>query len=362
MIEGLREPPVARRDASYQRRLHGIGRPDPYHWMRDVDSPEVLDHLKAERAYYDAAVTDLRGLKDELTEAVTARIPDTEVGPPVDHGRFTYYLLQAPGRENGEVRRFPRAPVGSPGRFPPEAGDELVLDIDALAGGSSYVDIGLQDLSPDENLLAYSVDAVGDEVFELRFRDLRTATDLPDRIPRSNYTGAWSADGQAFFYTVHDETYRPFAVRRHILGTDSGTDATVFTEDDEQYEVEVRGLPVRRPHRHHHGEPGHVRAVAHRPAPVGGAAEAGGGALPRSRVRRRACAVRRRRPTRHRDERERDRVHPHDGPDGRPRLRALAAPHVVRRRRAAPVRRRLRVVPRAHTSARGAAVAPSGDT
>ena len=49
----------------------------------------------------------------------------------------------------------------------------------------------------------------GDEVFELRFRDLRTGADLPDVVPRSYYGGAWSADSRWFFYTVHDEAYRP---------------------------------------------------------------------------------------------------------------------------------------------------------
>jgi hypothetical protein len=73
--------------------------------------------------------------------------------------------------------------------------------------GSGYLDVGLTLVSPDEDLLAYSADTTGNEVFELRFRDLRTGTDLPDSIPRSYYGGAWSADSRWFFYTVHDETY-----------------------------------------------------------------------------------------------------------------------------------------------------------
>ena len=49
-------------------------------------------------------------------------------------------------------------------------------------------------VSPDEDLLAWSVDRTGDEVYELRFRDLRTGTDLDEVVPRSYYGGAWSAD------------------------------------------------------------------------------------------------------------------------------------------------------------------------
>ena len=42
----------------------------------------------------------------------------------------------------------------------------------------------------------------------------------PTRVARSYYGGAWSADSPSFFYTVHDEAYRPHQVWRHRLGTD----------------------------------------------------------------------------------------------------------------------------------------------
>ena len=98
----------------------------------------------------------------------------------------------------------------------------LFFDIGAEDRGTGYLDLGLTLVSPDEDLLAYSVDTAGDEVFELRFRDLRTGEDLPDRVPRSYYGGAWSADSQSFFYTVHDDAYRPYQVWRHRIGTDAG--------------------------------------------------------------------------------------------------------------------------------------------
>ena len=46
-----------------------------------------------------------------------------------------------------------------------------------------------------------------------------TGEDLADLIPRSTYGGAWSAASDHFFYTVHDEAWRPFQVWRHELGT-----------------------------------------------------------------------------------------------------------------------------------------------
>ena len=51
--------------------------------------------------------------------------------------------------------------------------DELLLDVNELADRrGDYVDLGLWGVSPNTSLMAYSVDFDGDEVYELRFRDL----------------------------------------------------------------------------------------------------------------------------------------------------------------------------------------------
>jgi oligopeptidase B len=106
------------------------------------------------------------------------------------------------------------------------------------------VDTGVCLVSPDERVLAYSVDVTGNEVFALRFRELEAADeprDLVDVVDRSYYGGAWSADSATFFYTVHDAAYRPHQVWRHRLGTSATEDVLVLTEDDEQYELDLRG-------------------------------------------------------------------------------------------------------------------------
>ena len=79
--------------------------------------------------------------------------------------------------------------------------------------------LGVREVSPDGRLLAYSADFDGDEVYQLRIRDLATGTDRPERIERSYYGLAWSADSRSVFYTVTDPIYRPYQVWRHDVGT-----------------------------------------------------------------------------------------------------------------------------------------------
>lgn len=242
--------PEARRER-LERRDHGVTRVDEYAWLRDVDRPEVLAHLEAERAYYDASTGHLRPLVETLASEMSVRVPPVETtSAPWRLGATSYYMLTPTGSEYAQLfRTFDKFETSSPTESVDFEGyvrgfmrsGTKVLDPAQLADGSSYVEIGLSLVSPDERTLAYSVDRTGDEVYELRFRDLDTGEDLEDRLPRTYYGGAWSADSQQLFYTVHDEKYRPFQVWRHRLGSSAASDVLVLEEPDDRFELQVRG-------------------------------------------------------------------------------------------------------------------------
>ena len=217
---------------------HGVQRPDPYHWLGGED-PSVLDHLVAERAFYDASTVHLGSLASALTAEMLSRLPTVDESARWSRRRFTYWTRHPVNSDYAELWRLNHA--SGAGSTTESESSSLFFDINAEDRGTGYLDLGMTMLSPDEDLLAYSVDTAGDEVFELCFRDLRTGEDLADRIPRCYYSGAWSADSQWFFYTVHDEAYRPHQVWRHRLGTDAADDVRVLDEPDERFELQVRG-------------------------------------------------------------------------------------------------------------------------
>ncbi|MGH3347310.1 MAG: prolyl oligopeptidase family serine peptidase [Nocardioides sp.] len=232
------------------RREHGVERVDPFAWLADADSPAVLTHLAAERAWYDAAVAHLDSLTADLRTEMIRRLPATERSPRWDRRRFSYYTETPTGREYPRIRRTIRhdsvstATISTRGegsdndfRSPPESDVETVLDVDGLAAGADYCELGVTVVSPDETVLAYSVDHDGDEVYTLHFRDLASGEDLDEVVPRSYYGGAWSADSRWFFYSVHDEAYRAFQVWRHRLGTAVADDVLVLEEPDERFDL-----------------------------------------------------------------------------------------------------------------------------
>ncbi|WP_460835404.1 prolyl oligopeptidase family serine peptidase [Nocardioides hungaricus] len=217
-------PPRAPR-IPFEHVEHGVRRPDPYRWMAD-GGDDLVAHLTAERAFYDAAVAHLAPLAAELRAEMAARVPAADSSPPWQRASAAYWTRTPEGAEYADLVR---------------SSDGTVLDVNALAEGSDHLELGVTLVSPDEALLAWSADRRGDEVYELRFRDLRTGADLDDAVPRSYYGGAWSADSAWFLYTVHDEAYRPYQVWRHRIGTPVADDVLVLDEPDERFEVLVRG-------------------------------------------------------------------------------------------------------------------------
>src|SRR5215468_9210773 len=220
-------PPAAPRVPSV-RNLHGTTETDDYAWMRGHEQSALRRYLAAERAYYDAHAALLSDLTGRLAAESAGRIPDhadDSVGWPLSG--FIYRTRTPEGREN---LQFLRSRSG-------ESAEQLLLDENIIGAATGYVDIGAREPSPDGNLLAWSADTNGAEIYRLRIRDLRTGEDLPDDIARSYPGVAWSADSRCLFYLVPDELNRPFEFWRHEVGTPAAADVLVFSEDDAQYEL-----------------------------------------------------------------------------------------------------------------------------
>ena len=215
----------------FVRHLHGRDIPDDLAWMA-AGGEELRAYLSAESDHYLAATAGVEPVRRHLFTEMVARTPVAEEGPAhsVAGAQFRDVTM-----EGSQLGQFQRMAAGS-------ADWVTVLDLDAEAAavGSVYGEVGVREVSPDGALMAWSLDTSGEELYELRVRNLDTGEDLPDRIPRTYYSGAWAADSRAFFYTVLDHVYRPFQVWRHDVGTDASADVLVLQEDDRRFDVSVR--------------------------------------------------------------------------------------------------------------------------
>jgi oligopeptidase B len=223
-------PPQPRR-IPHTLSLHGDVRADDWYWLRDRDDPAVITHLERENAYADAVLQPMAALRDRIFNEIRERVQETDESAPVPLGPWEYTSRTVEGLQYPiHLRRPRRDTVAEP---------VVLLDENACAEGHDFFALGGFELTPDQQVLAYSVDVTGGERFTLRFRDLTTGSELPDVIEDVTYGLAWSDDGRTCFYMRPDEAERPYEVWRHTLGTPPADDVLVYREEDERYFVEV---------------------------------------------------------------------------------------------------------------------------
>ena len=223
------QPPIAAQHPMVLTK-HGDTRIDPYFWLRQRANPEMMAYLQAENEFADAVMAPIAKLQEELYGEIVDRIEQTDTTPPLFFKGYWHYARTVEGLDYEiHCRR-----EGSM-----EAPEQVELDANQLAEGHEYFELGFVERSADENLLAYAVDLTGDEVHQVRFRDLSSGKDVADVIEGAHYGSAWSADSRTFFYVRPDKAQRPYQVWRHTLGMPVDQDVLVLQEDDERFELSV---------------------------------------------------------------------------------------------------------------------------
>ena len=228
----LASPPRAERKWSLATH-HGKEKKDYYSWLRDKNwqqvmvDPSVLDHeirtyLEAENTYTSENMLPTEDLQEKLFQELKGRIKEDDSTVPSPDGPYAYYVSFITGGQHPIFCRQPR-----------DGGDEMVLlDVNKLAEGQAYYNVGGVSHSNDHLLLSYAYDDKGSEYYTIKFKDLDSGLDLPDMIEKTSGGVVWSADNQTVFYTRLDDQHRPKWVYRHKLGTPSSHDVLVYEEDD----------------------------------------------------------------------------------------------------------------------------------
>ena len=208
----------------------------------------MVAYLEAENSYADEATEYLEPLRQKIFDEIKSRTKETDLSVPTRRGDWWYYGRSFEGKQYGVHCRCPitdesdwRPPVLDENTQIP--GEQGLLDENVQADGHDFFSLGASSVSPDGNLLAYSVDIVGDERYTLFFKDLRTDEMLPDKIPGIGSGVTWATDNATVYYSTVDDAWRPDTVWRHRIG-DTGPDANgpdekVFHEPDERFWVGV---------------------------------------------------------------------------------------------------------------------------
>ena len=210
---------------------HGDTRIDNYYWLNQRENPEVIAYLEAENAYLDEVMADTKELQEDIYNEIVGRIKQDDVSVPyLDNGYYYYTRFE----EGGEY------PVMCRKKGSLDAEEEVMLNVNKMARGYDYYQVGGTSVSPDNRWLAFGVDTVSRRKYTIYIKDLMTGEILHDKIPETTGSVAWANDNKTFFFTRKDpETLRSEKIYRYGLGGSDGSGELVFFEEDETFSTGV---------------------------------------------------------------------------------------------------------------------------
>lgn len=225
------KPPVAEKRA-HTYTVHGITVEDPYDWLYDksypvVDDEDVLNHVKAENAYFEAKMEGQKALTEALFTEMRARIKEDDSTVPQKDGDYIYW---SEFEEGAQYRKHYRKPAAG-------GAAELLIDENQLAEGLEYFSLGAASVSQSGRFLAYSTDTSGSERYTARIKDLTTGEHLPDVIENLRGGLVWVAGDTALVYGPSTEEWRTLEAKLHVIGTPVESDVTLYKEEDQSFGV-----------------------------------------------------------------------------------------------------------------------------
>jgi prolyl oligopeptidase len=201
---------------------------DPYRWMEETKSPDMVGWMKAQNDYTRAVLE-----KIPARAALAQRIKALDnAGTSVTavqwaEGRF-FYFKTVPGSDNRKL--YVREGL--------EGAERLLLDPEKLSTKEKHYSIDYFIPSLDGRFVAAGVSVGGSENSVLEIIEAATGKELSDRIDRAQFGSAtWRKDGKSFFYnrlakltpqSAPTDRYLKSKVFLHTLGSDPDKDPAVF--------------------------------------------------------------------------------------------------------------------------------------
>ncbi|KAJ0815257.1 putative oligopeptidase B transcription factor WD40-like family [Helianthus annuus] len=239
------QPPPEPKKVPFNVTAHGVCWEDPYHWMSNTHDPDLLNYLKHENDYSEAFMSDTRNLQSSLFSEMVRRLPHQISTPPERWGPWLYYQCIPEKREYPMLCR--KLAVENTNRVQSMinyakrgfSNEEILLDWNEIARENGYVHVGTCRISPDHRFLAYTIDTTGEEQFLLQVKDLQTGTVIPTFRVEGVVSVAWAQDSCTLFYTLCDQSQRPYRVQYTTIGFNPVSNVIAYTEEDSRFCVDI---------------------------------------------------------------------------------------------------------------------------
>ena len=226
MKNNLKEPIAEKIEKKLS--IHGDTRIDEYYWLNQRGDKKVIDYLNAENSYRDLYMKDYKGLEEELFQEIKSRIKEDDSSVPYLDNGYYYYTRYEKGKQY---------PIYCRKKGSLEAKEEVLIDANIMSEGYDYFRVGDIEISPDDKIMAYSIDTLSRRIYTIYFMNLETREIHKENIKNTSGSITWANNSKTLFYNLKDvETLRTDRVMMHNLNSNS-TDKEIFFEDDETFSV-----------------------------------------------------------------------------------------------------------------------------
>jgi oligopeptidase B len=229
------QPPVAAKKHFEVSSPNG-SREDEYYWLRDDQraNPEMLAYVKAENEYADRMLAHIEPLQNKVYQEIIGRLQQDDSTVPYLMNGYWYYKRFETGKGY---------PIYARRKGTKEAPEEILLDVNQMAKGHDFFEVGDIAISPNSRFMAWAEDTVGRRQYTVRVMDLAEREVLPIEIMNVENNITWAGDNKSFLYVEkHPETLLGYRVRRGSIDPAAhagGADPLVWEQKDESFYSQV---------------------------------------------------------------------------------------------------------------------------
>ena len=213
-----KEYPIAEKKPFYYV-THGDSVLQNYNWMREKNSPDVINYLSSENTYAESKMKSTAILQKKIFEELRGRIKEENSSRPYRNENYYYYSRSVEGKDYGLYCRKKDSLT---------AKEEVYLNPNEMSKEFGYFEIQGTQISFDQSFLAFSINTDGGDFGTLHFKDLQRDSVLKDKL---NNVGQFILlkDNKTVYYLKKDlKTKLGNQLFVHQVGTDSTSDKLLY--------------------------------------------------------------------------------------------------------------------------------------
>lgn len=208
--------------------IHDHQRIDEFYWLNERNNPKVIEYLNAENTYRDQYMEDYKDLEKSIFNEIKSRIKEDDSSVPYLDNGYYYYTRFEKGKQY---------PIYCRKKEKLSSQEEILINVNEMSKGHEYFRIGGIDISPNNKIMAYSIDTISRRLYTVHFKNLETGKKNSYTIANTTGGVSWANDNKTLFYNLKNpNTLRTEKVMRHVLNSNK-TDEQVFYEEDEEFNL-----------------------------------------------------------------------------------------------------------------------------